>query len=149
MTVYYTDASALLATYLPDEDGSGPLRRLLWEGSDLVVACRIVTVEVPRALVTGVRRGHIPRDLLGPLLDRYERDVARRVGLLGVPSGALERARELVLRHQLRTLDALHLAVAEGDGRRAAGGGRDPLVFVTRVDAQAAVAADLGLGTLP
>jgi predicted nucleic acid-binding protein len=148
VTVYYADTSALLVSYLPDEAGSAALRALLLEGRDPVLACRLVDVEVPRALVTGVRRGRIPAGRLGALLDQYDRDVGsrRRVELLGLDTAALERARDLVTRHPLRTLDAIHLAVADGDGRRLAGR-EDDLVFVTRVPAQAAAAAALGLAT--
>jgi len=149
VTVYYADTSALLVSYLPDEAGSEALRALLLEGRDPVLACRLVDVEVPRALVTGVRRGRIPAAALHALLRQYDRDVGshRRVELLGVGTAALRRARDLVTRHPLRTLDAIHLAVADGDGRRLAGHD-DDLVFVTRVPAQAAAAAALGLPTV-
>jgi len=149
VTVYYADTSALLVSYLPDEAGSEALRALLLEGRDPVLACRLVDVEVPRALVTGVRRGRIPAARLDALLEQYDRDVGshRRVELLGLGTAALQRARDLVTRHPLRTLDAIHLAVADGDGRRLAGHD-DDLVFVTRVPAQAAAAAALGLPTV-
>lgn len=148
MTVYYADTSALLVSYLPDETGSAALRALLLEGRDPVVACRLVDVEVPRALATGVRLGRIPAARLDALLDQYDRDVGggRRVELLGLDASALERARDLVARHPLRTLDALHLAVAEGDGRRLVGRD-DDLVFVTLVPGQAVAAAALGFPT--
>ncbi|MGH8886573.1 MAG: hypothetical protein ACRDYX_15630 [Egibacteraceae bacterium] len=55
---------------------------------------------------------------------------------------ALGRTRLLLLRHALRTLDALHLAIAEHEGQRLASG--EPLVFVTRDQGQQDTAKALG-----
>lgn len=59
------------------------------------------------------------------------------------PRRTLDTARRLVLTQRLRTLDAIHLAVALEEGRALAGD--DPFVFVTRDGYQAAAAAALGL----
>ncbi|MGH8896441.1 MAG: hypothetical protein ACRDZ4_05305 [Egibacteraceae bacterium] len=55
---------------------------------------------------------------------------------------ALTRARLLLLRHALRTLDALHLAMTEHEGQRLVSG--EPLVFVTRDQGQQDAAKALG-----
>jgi predicted nucleic acid-binding protein len=148
MTVYFADTSALLRSYLPGEADSAALRALLLEGDDPVLASRLVDVEAPRAFVTAARWGRLPVQQLRPLLDQYDRDVGsgRRVELLALDHDAVTRARELVLVYALRTLDALHLAVAEGEGRRLAEPDSE-LVFVTRVDAQREVATSLGFRT--
>jgi predicted nucleic acid-binding protein len=142
VTVYYIDASALLARYLADGARVDRMRTLLAGVGLRVVASRLVDVEVPRAFATGVRLGLIPPDLLDPLLDRYDRDVEHdRPELIGLEPKAISRARELVHQHDLRTLDAIHLAVAETMGETTA----EDLVFVTQVQPQAAVARDLGI----
>lgn len=69
----------------------------------------------------------------------------------GGPIGLLELHREVVMptayrlvtEHRLRTLDAIHLAVAIEEGPRIAVG--EPVEFVTRDSDQAAAARDLGL----
>ena len=53
----------------------------------------------------------------------------------------LPGARNLVLRHRLNTLDAIHLAVAIEESEVLG----EPIVFVTRDDEQAIAARELGL----
>jgi hypothetical protein len=64
-----------------------------------------------------------------------------------VESSALDLAgaHTLVLEHPLRTLDAIHLAVALGDASELAAG--EPVIFVTRDQVQAEAARALGLET--
>jgi predicted nucleic acid-binding protein len=59
------------------------------------------------------------------------------------PDPVLELARRLVERHRLRTLDAIHLAVALEDGRRVAG--EEQLELVTCDHEQRAAAQAAGL----
>jgi predicted nucleic acid-binding protein len=59
------------------------------------------------------------------------------------PAVVFDAARKLVLEHQLRTLDAIHLAVALEECPALAEGKQ--VVFVTRDEDQAAVASAVGL----
>jgi hypothetical protein len=61
------------------------------------------------------------------------------------PEGVFPLAHRLLTEHDLRTLDALHLAVASTSAAALAGG--YSLVLVTRDDRQAAAAAAMGLET--
>ena len=82
------------------------------------------------------------------MLDRFDADCADDgpLGLLRLdPLPILEHAHALVSRHPVRTLDAIHLAVAVGDAVDLAAG--EPVVFITRDQAQAATARALGLET--
>lgn len=148
MTVYFADSSALTRSYLGDELGSADLRRLLLKGEEAVLASQLAAVEVPAALAAASRAGRLDDQRLATLVDRYERDAAElgRVSLMPLdPDPVLARAREIVLEHPIRTLDALHLAVAETAARRLADD--DELIFVTRDQRQRAVAEALGLAT--
>ena len=60
-----------------------------------------------------------------------------------IPAAVVARAYGLVLEHRLRTLDAIHIAVALDEDAALATG--DELVFVTRDTEQAAAAAAVGL----
>ncbi|MEO7804809.1 MAG: hypothetical protein ABIS18_10985 [Actinomycetota bacterium] len=59
------------------------------------------------------------------------------------PDVVFPTARGFIIKHKLRTLDAIHLAVAIEEGSRLAGA--DEIVFVTRDAAQSAAARSLGL----
>lgn len=59
------------------------------------------------------------------------------------PDVVMPRAYQVVVDHRVRTLDAMHLAVALDVAARLADG--DQLAFVTRDQAQATAARSLGL----
>jgi hypothetical protein len=82
------------------------------------------------------------------VLDQFDADCADDGPLALIrldPATVLPRARDLVCTHSLRTLDAMHLAVALGEVTDMAAG--EPVVFVTRDAAQAAAARALGFET--
>lgn len=144
MTVLYADPSALVRAYLGDEPDHERFRTMLLEGSDLVVTSELSRVEQASAAQAAARAGRV--DGIEDLLARFDLHTSSEAGitLLALrPTSILPRARDLVISHRLRTLDAIHLAVALEDGRAAAAG--DELVFVTRDADQAAAAATLGL----
>ncbi len=80
------------------------------------------------------------------VLDRFDGDCGDDGPLTMVrldPEVALPAARGLVLRHQLRTLDAVHLAVALTTAVDLAPDGE--VCLVTRDHGQAAAAVEVGL----
>lgn len=141
MNLLYADTSALARAYFPDESGHEELSSLLLAP---VVTSEITQVEFARAVRAAARQGRYRRWRL--LIERFEEDVRAEgpVTLLKLrPEAILPVARELVLDHPVRTLDAIHLAVALEEGVALAGA--DGLVFVTRDRAQARAARALGL----
>lgn len=141
----YADTSALVRAYFPDEPDSAALRALLLEGEDPVVTSELTRVEFAGAVSAAARAGRLADARV--ILDRFDVDCADDgpLALLRLdPASALPLARRLVGEHRLRTLDAIHLAVALTDGVELAAG--EPVDVVTRDDAQAAAATDLGLG---
>ncbi|MEX2554083.1 MAG: type II toxin-antitoxin system VapC family toxin [Actinomycetota bacterium] len=139
MSFVYADTSALVRAYLADEPGHAELRRFLLDGSDLVTCSELARVELAGAVRSAERSGRLPSP--SDVLDRFDVDCVSRVALVRFDAGTvLPTARALVLAHRLRTLDALHLAVAV-EAALAVG---EALVFVTRDRDQADVARALG-----
>lgn len=135
----YADASALARVYLDDEEAED-LEELLLLGREPTVSCEIARLEVTGAVMSAARARRV-RDA-GTLLGRFETDIGPegQVSLLDLdPEETLPAARRLMLEHPLRTLDAIHLAVALEEAET------QELVFVTRDRTQAAAARRLGL----
>ncbi len=142
MTLLYADASALGRAYLTDESDHRELRALLLEGDARVVTSELARIELASAVQAAGRSGR--RRRWSELLAQIEVDFGRRgvIELLALrPEVVLEPAYRLVLEYQLRTLDAIHLAVALEECPAL----DDDVVFVTRDAEQASAAGALGL----
>lgn len=146
MTVLYADTSALVRCWLPGEDrpDSEHLRALLLAGTDPVVTSELTRLEVASAVHAAARVGRLRRSV--GVLTRADRDWGSDgpVALLAFrPADVIPLARQIVLDHPVRTLDALHLAVAQTTAAELAAG--DPVEFVTRDARQADAAKAMGL----
>ncbi|HET9142817.1 type II toxin-antitoxin system VapC family toxin [Actinophytocola sp.] len=140
MTLFYAHTSAVIRTYLTD---GGELGELLLNGPDPVVTSELTRVELAAAArESGVADPNV-------VLDRFDKDCGEggAFTLLRLDSPVvLPLARRLVTEHAVRTLDAIHLAVALTDGTALAAG--EPVVLVTRDQQQAVAAKALGLPVL-
>ena len=144
MSVLYADASVLVRAYVAGEPEHEAQRDLLLAGDQEVVTSEIARIELASAVQAAVRAGRIRRAEV--LLRRFDSDCADGgpIALLALDREVvLQAAYDLVLRFRLRTLDAVHLAVATGDPAIAG-----DVVLVTRDADQAAAARTLGLATL-
>ncbi len=144
MTVYYADTSALVGAYFVDEPDHAELRRLLLEEGLPVVTSELTRVELASAVTAAARAGRLRRPHV--ILDRFDADCGDDgpVTMLRFEIEiVLAAARDLVLGQQLRTLDALHLAVAMTTTADLAGD--EDISLVTRDATQAAVASQLGV----
>lgn len=142
--VHYADTSALVGAYLAKEPDHAELRALLLDGDRPVVTSELTRVEFASAVAAAARAGRLRRPQV--LLDRFDRDCADSgpLTLLTLdPAAVLPLARRLVREHTVRTLDAIHLAVALTDAVDLAAG--EPVSMVTRDRAQAEAAESLGL----
>lgn len=143
MSLLYADTSALIRAYFTDEPDHAELRGLLLEGDEPVVTSELARVELASAVRAAARAGRLRR--WRALLFRFDADCQEEgpIALLRLRAEAvLPTAHRLVLDHRLRTLDALHLAVALEECPALAGG--EEVVFVTRDDDQSAAARALG-----
>lgn len=143
MNVLYGDPSAIVGAYFSDEDGHAALREMLLLGDEPVVMSEIGRIEITSAIVAARRADRIPDS--AQVLARFEADCrpGGPLKLLALRSSkVMERARQLVVDHPLRALDAIHLAVALEDGLALAGD--DGLTFVTRGQQQADAARAVG-----
>jgi predicted nucleic acid-binding protein len=122
------------------------LRARLLEGNEAVVTSELTRLEFASAVSAAARTGRARRTRL--FLDRFDADCSNDgpIALLRLdPEDVFPLAYRLLTEHDLRTLDALHLAVASTSATALAGS--DTVVLITRDDRQAAAAAAMGLGT--
>jgi hypothetical protein len=143
LTLLYADTSAILRAYFADEPDHATLRAILLEGGDPVVTSEVARVEIASAVRAVARAGRLPT--WRQLLARIDADCAGTgpLTLLALrPEIILPTARGLLLEHRLRTLDALHLAVAIEEVPALAYGAQ--VAFVTRDEGQAAAAVAVG-----
>jgi predicted nucleic acid-binding protein len=144
VTSIYADTSALIRAYFADEPDHLELRALLLEGDAAVLTSELARVEFASAVMAAARSGRLPTG--GDLLRRFDADCGDGgpIALVRLEAEALlPVARDLVTRHALRTLDAIHVAAALAEIPALPEG--DDLIFVTRDRAQAQAAHDLGL----
>lgn len=142
MIALYADTSAVVGAYLADEPGHEELAATLFDGADPVVTSELTRVEFASAVAAAVRAGRLPEGT--GLLERFDADCGDEGPLLMLRFDAaqvLPLGRRLVGVHRLRTLDALHLAVA----LTAAATVADEVVLLSRDARQAEAAAELGL----
>jgi len=140
MTFLYADTSAVIGAYFVDEPEHDRLRRLLLEGDAPTVSSELTRVEFASAVAAAHRNRRVGQP--DTILDRFDADCGDNGAftLLRLEvATALPQARTLVREHRLRTLDAIHLAVALTDATTLAAG--EQITFVT-CDQQQGVAAE-------
>lgn len=144
MTSFYADTSALIRAYFADEPDHLELRALLLEGDAAVLTSELARIEFASAVMAAARAGRL--DAPETVLHRFDADCSDGGPIAMVRLEAetlLPVARDLVVSHALRTLDAIHVAAALAEIPALPEG--DDLVFVTRDHAQAQAAHDLRL----
>jgi uncharacterized protein len=98
--ILYVDSSALVKRYV-HERGSEAVQTAMQE-ADACFVCRIAFVETVRAVTLAA----------GAAAARPVRDEWNALGVVEVDQPLVEHATELALAHNLRSLDAIHLASA-------------------------------------
>lgn len=140
----YLDSSVLARAYLPDEPGHAEAATLLYGVEHLLVTSSWTPVEVTSALARANRSGRAAD--LDALLGVMAQDLSEHgcVTLLRAEVDVLEsRSAQIAREHLLRSLDALHLAVADLAARPLVAPG-EQLGFASRDDAQSAAAEAMG-----
>jgi predicted nucleic acid-binding protein len=144
VSLFYADTSAVIRAYFADEPDHEPLRELLLEGDDPVVTSELTRVEFASAVTAAYRSHRVTQPSV--VLDRFDADCGDEgtLTLLRLDcETALPLAYQLVTSQRLRTLDAIHLAVALTEATALAAG--EPVTVVTRDQQQAAAAVARGL----
>lgn len=147
MTLLYADTSALVRAYFSHEPDHESLRSSLRQGPDPVVTSELARLEFASATFAAARAERLRRP--DDVLARFDGDCRPEgpIALLALdPRRVFPEAQRLLASHPLRTLDAIHLAVALIDGRGLAGG--NGLAFVSRDEPQRAAAEAEGLSLL-
>jgi uncharacterized protein len=136
----YMDTSAVVRVYLHDEPDHDAWRDTFLDPGRRFMSSRLLDVEMTAA-VSAARRARRVRKL-HRVLQRFEADSSDRGRLALVPLTGRQAslARELVLQHRIRSLDALHVAAAMST-QRVLG----DVVFVTYDERQAEVGRQVGL----
>lgn len=144
MTLLYADTSALIRAYFADEADHDILCAQLREGLDPVVTSELARVEFASATYAAARAGRLRKP--EKVIARFDEECRPPgpIALLALESSRiLPEAQRLVCSHPIRSLDAIHLAVALIDALGLAGG--SALAFVSRDDAQRGAAQAEGL----
>ncbi|MEV7092154.1 type II toxin-antitoxin system VapC family toxin [Amycolatopsis sp. NPDC051045] len=146
VTVFYADTSAVVGAYLSDEADHAELRELLIDSGHLVLTSELTRLEFASAMTAAKRDGRIPdaREFLA----QFDEDTRTVLGVIPLePSRIFPAARRLVTdNYPVRTLDAIHIAVAMHDTAELTGG--EPVTFVTRDERQAEAAKANGFKVL-
>ncbi len=140
----YADTSALVRAYFADEPEHDELRALLRESSDPVVTSELARLEFASATFSAARTGRLRRPEV--VVARFDEECRTDgpIALLALePLRVFPECHRLIAMHPVRTLDAIHLAVALLDAARMAGGGE--AIFVTRDEKQGIAAKSEGL----
>ena len=116
MALYFFDTSALIKRY-HTETGTPEVRRLVTEPGATCIVSRLATVETISGFAGKVRLGVFSTTAFARLRDQFLADVKRRViRPIRIVNAHYQLAGALISRHgmtrQLRTLDAIQLAVA-------------------------------------
>jgi predicted nucleic acid-binding protein len=142
--IAYVDSSLLTRAYLNDEVGHDEATALLEDPEIALVTGTWTRIEVSGALVRAARGGRGDEHGLLRLLDADLGPEGALTVVTAEQDDVEARALTLVREHGIRAMDAWHLATAVLVLPDLAPPG-DELGFATRDDAQAAVAAILGL----
>jgi len=140
VSLAYFDTSVLVKNYI-QEPGSARVRELL--GTYEFVSSAIAPVELHSAVRRRHRQGELIRRHYTSILTRVKQDRAFWQLVEAVPP-VLAKAEEIIIAHNVRPLDAIHLAsaIVIQDSINT------PLPFITADERQFAAARDCKLETI-
>ncbi len=142
--IAYVDSSVLGRMYLADEQGHDAALALLEDQETALVTGTWTLVEVSGALVRAARSGRGDERRMLTMLDADLSPVGP-ITMVAAAQDAIEaKALALAREHAIRAMDAWHLATATLVLPALLEPGEDA-AFATRDEAQASVAASLGL----
>jgi len=108
---YFFDTSALVKRYHL-EAGSERINAIFDDQDNVLIISELALVEMASALQRKRNRGEITLQAMNDALAQFANEVLSDLIVAGFRSGFIQQARDLVLQHGLRTLDALQLTSA-------------------------------------
>jgi predicted nucleic acid-binding protein len=112
LSQFFIDTSALAKRYL-SETGSNWVRSWINpEANNEIIISALATVEIHSLLMRREREGSITSLERTSMLNDFQEHVQDEYLIIDLDDEVLDRARNLLSRHSLRTLDALQLACA-------------------------------------
>ena len=111
MTFYFFDTSALVKRYHL-EPSSERVNAIFDDQDNILIIWELALVELASALQRKRNRGEITLQAMNDALAQFANEVLSDLIVTGFRSGFIQQARDLVLQHSLRTLDALQLTSA-------------------------------------
>jgi predicted nucleic acid-binding protein len=113
MAFYFFDTSALVKRYHL-ESGSERVNAIFDDRDNVLIISELAIVEMASALQRKRNRSEISLQAMNDALTQFANNVLGDLIVAGFRSGFIQQARDLVLQHGLRTLDALQLTAALG-----------------------------------
>ncbi|MDE3088345.1 MAG: type II toxin-antitoxin system VapC family toxin [Chloroflexota bacterium] len=117
MTTYFLDTSALVKHYR-SEPGSERIDALFAETESTRIISELTIVEFASAFRRLTNRGEIDDVAMNHALRRFTADTTDNLVVVEFRSDVIKIARDTVLQHSLRALDALQLAAVLSATRR-------------------------------
>jgi predicted nucleic acid-binding protein len=108
-TFYFLDTSALVKRY-HSEAGSDKVNKIFDDEDGIILISELAIVELASALQRKKSGKEISTSAMQDTLAQFASDILQQLIVVGFRSGFIQRAKDLVLRHNLRTLDSLQLA---------------------------------------
>lgn len=112
-TFYFLDTSALVKRY-HTEAGSDKVNEIFDDEDGIILISELAIVEIASALQRKKSRKEITASAMQDALAQFASDTLQQLIVVGFRSGFIQRAKDLVLQHNLRTLDSLQLAAVLG-----------------------------------
>ncbi|MCA1600436.1 MAG: type II toxin-antitoxin system VapC family toxin [Acidobacteria bacterium] len=142
MSVVYADTSALARVWFSDEPDHREISQIVLDGDDFIITSELARPEFASAVYAASRDGRLSEPKA--VLHRFDADCGEKgsIALLPLePSSIFPSAVRLLGLYPLRTLDAIHLAVALEEK----GSAGEDFALLTRDDRQGEAAGAEGL----
>jgi uncharacterized protein len=130
MVSYYLDTSAAVKLYVA-EIGSVWLRQSLLVPTSTIVTSHLLRVEMGSAFERRMREGSVTLPDYSRMHDWFTEHRHSLYSFVPVTESIIRQACELLVRHPLRSYDALHLTTALFINRQLAQSGTGPLIFLS------------------
>ena len=112
MTLYYADTSALAKRYIIESGSQWVIQWIEPEAGNSTVISKLTFVEMRSVLARRVRERFLNSTQANLLWTDFTAHVISEYMLVSVDDRVIQRAEILIVRHSLRTLDAIQLSSA-------------------------------------
>lgn len=110
MPLFFFDTSALVKRY-HIEPGSGEVDRIFNDSEGAFAISNITITEFTSALTRKLNKGDISQEDLAHALSEFSKDVISEFWIIDLERSHINHSVALVMKHNLRTLDSLQLAI--------------------------------------